>query len=288
MAARRRALLGELVRRGLADDEPGARALLDAGRVTVGGAPTTNAHRQVAAGEPVVVLAPPARFASRAGDKLDAALHRFGIDVAGRRAVDVGASTGGFTDCLLQRGASEVVALDVGHGHLLDRLRHDPRVVVVERCNVRRLADAAGGAEERARLVGPPAPLVTVDVSFVSLAAVADALLDLVAPGGDLVALVKPQFEADRRTVSRGGGVVGDPEVWADALRVAMSALEERGAVIMGAMSSPVRGASGNVELLVHARRPAPGGPPPMPWSGEVAEVVAEAVAAGPDPEAGT
>lgn len=254
MAGPRRPLLAELVRRGLADDEGAARHLIEAGRVTVGGAPAATGARRVAAGEPVVVLDPPARFASRAGEKLDAALDAFAVDVRGRRAVDVGASTGGFTDCLLQRGAAEVVALDVGHGHLLPRLRDDRRVRVVERCNVRHLADAAGGAELRAATIGEPAEVVTADVSFVSLASLAGALLDLLAPGGDLVALVKPQFEADRRTVSRGGGIVDDPAVWAASLDAVMSALRARGAVIMGAMPSPVTGAAGNVELLVHAR----------------------------------
>ena len=165
--------------------------------------------------------------------------------VDGRRALDLGASTGGFTDCLLQRGASEVVAVDVGYGQLHERLRADDRVVVRERTNVRDLLPGD---------VGAPVPLVVADLSFISLRTVLPAVLALAAPGADLVLLVKPQFEAGREEASRGRGVITDPEVWRRVLHEVAAALEHEGAAIMGVMASPLTGADGNVELLLHAR----------------------------------
>jgi 23S rRNA (cytidine1920-2'-O)/16S rRNA (cytidine1409-2'-O)-methyltransferase len=196
------------------------------------------------------VLAPPSRFVSRGGEKLDAALDAFGIEVDGRRVLDAGASTGGFTDCVLQRGAATVVAVDVGYGQLHERLRADPRVEVRERVNVRALERGA---------VDPPPDLVVADLSFISLRTVAAALLAVAAPGADLVLLVKPQFEAGRELAARGRGVIREPEVRADALEAVAVRLAGLGATIMGAMVSPLRGADGNVELLLHAV--APGGP---------------------------
>jgi 23S rRNA (cytidine1920-2'-O)/16S rRNA (cytidine1409-2'-O)-methyltransferase len=200
----------------------------------------------------VLVAGDPPRFVSRGGEKLDAALDRFTIDPVGVRALDAGASTGGFTDCLLQRGAARVVALDVGHGQLHERLRADPRVEVHERRNVRDLAP---------RDLGEPFPLVVADLSFISLRAVLPHLLDQAAPGADLVLLVKPQFEAGRDEASRGRGVIRDPEVWRRVLEEVVVALGGYGAAIMGAMPSPITGADGNVEFLVHARA-APADPP--------------------------
>lgn len=259
MAAGRRRLDVELVRRGLVPTRELAQAAIAAGRVTVAGAPADKAARQVSADEAVVVAGDPPRFVSRGGDKLDAALDRFGIDVGGKRAVDAGASTGGFTDCLLQRGAASVVALDVGHGQLDQRLRLDGRVVVVERCNLRSLGAGPEGAARRAELVGDPVPLVVADLSFISLRTVADALLALLVEGGDLVVLVKPQFEAGRSEVSRGRGVITDPAVWRRTVEEVIAAFAERGACIMGAMASPLRGTQGNVEFLVHLRAGRPG-----------------------------
>jgi 23S rRNA (cytidine1920-2'-O)/16S rRNA (cytidine1409-2'-O)-methyltransferase len=200
----------------------------------------------------VLVAGDPPRFVSRGGEKLDAALDRFAIDPVGVRALDAGASTGGFTDCLLQRGAALVVALDVGHGQLHERLRADPRVEVHERRNVRDLAPGD---------LGEPFPLVVADLSFISLRAVLPHLLDQAAPGADLVLLVKPQFEAGRDEASRGRGVIRDPEVWRRVLEEVVVALGGYGAAIMGAMPSPITGADGNVEFLVHARA-APADPP--------------------------
>ena len=203
-----------------------AQADIAAGRVTVGGAPAGKAARLVAPDEPILVLGPGPRFVGRGGEKLDAALTRFDVTVEGRRALDLGASTGGFTDCLLQHGASEVVAIDVGYGQLHERLRADPRVVVIERTNVRDL---------RPGDVGAPAELVVADLSFISLRAVLPTVLELTAPAAELVLLVKPQFEAGRVEASRGRGVISDPEVWRRVLLEVTAALEQQEAAIMGA-----------------------------------------------------
>jgi 23S rRNA (cytidine1920-2'-O)/16S rRNA (cytidine1409-2'-O)-methyltransferase len=185
---------------------------------------------------------------SRGGDKLVAGLDGFGIDVIGVRALDAGASTGGFTDCLLQRGAREVVAVDVGYGQLHERLRADERVDVRERTNIRSLDAGA---------IGGPVDLVVADLSFISLRTVAPALLACAAPGADLVLLVKPQFEAGRAEASRGRGVIRDADVRARVLEEVIGALTGLGAAIMGTMESPLTGADGNVELLLHARKAA-------------------------------
>ena len=215
--------------------------------MTVGGALATKPARLVAAGEPVELLGDPPRFVSRGGEKLDAALEQFALDVAGLRALDAGSSTGGFTDCLLQRGAAHVVAVDVGRGQLHPRIRGDERVTVRERTDIRQLdLDEVGG----------PVDLVVGDLSFISLRTVVEPLLAAVRPGGDLVLLVKPQFEVGRAEASRGKGVIRDPELHAAALADVRGALTDRGAVIMGEMTSPLKGGSGNVEFLVHARAP--------------------------------
>lgn len=246
----RRRLDVELVRRGLVPSREAASAAVTEGRVLVAGTPAHKPARLVAAAEPVELLGPPPRFVSRGGDKLDAALEAFAVDVAGRRALDAGASTGGFTDCLLQRGAASVTAVDVGYGQIHERLRADPRVRVLERTNVRHfVADVAFD-------------LVVADLSFISLVTVAPALLGPnAAPGADVVVLVKPQFEAGRAEVSKGRGVVRDPAVWRQALESVRVAAERRGAAMMGAMVSPLTGAGGNVEFLAHLRAHS-GGPP--------------------------
>jgi 23S rRNA (cytidine1920-2'-O)/16S rRNA (cytidine1409-2'-O)-methyltransferase len=236
--APRRRLDAELVRRGLLPSRQQAQQAIDSGRVLVGGAPADKAARLVAAGEPVTLRGPAPRYVSRGGFKLEAALEGFGVDPAGLRCLDAGASTGGFTDCLLQRGAASVVAVDVGHGVLHERLRAHPRVTVLERTNIRAL-DLA----ERF-------PLVTADLSFISLRTVAPALL--AHASADLVLLVKPQFEAGRAEASKGRGVIVDPEVHERVLEEVAVAFVGLGAVKMGVMRSPVTGADGNVELLLH------------------------------------
>jgi 23S rRNA (cytidine1920-2'-O)/16S rRNA (cytidine1409-2'-O)-methyltransferase len=231
------------VRRGLAPTRERAQAAIREGRVTVGGAPADKAARLVAAGDPVEVAAAGRAWASRGGHKLDAVLSCWPVEVAGRRCLDAGASTGGFTDVLLARGAAEVWAVDVGRGQLLDRLARDERVVVRDRTNVRYLA--VEGAFD----------VVVADLSFISLRLVAPVLAgNMAAPGAHLVWLVKPQFEAGREEVARGRGVVGGADVWREALLGVGHALESHGAAIMGVMRSPLRGADGNVEFLLWAR----------------------------------
>jgi 23S rRNA (cytidine1920-2'-O)/16S rRNA (cytidine1409-2'-O)-methyltransferase len=177
---------------------------------------------------------------------LDAALEHFGLEVAGKDALDAGASTGGFTDCLLQRGAATVVAVDVGHGQLLHRIRLDPRVEVMERANVRYLVPQDVGDRRF--------DVVVADLSFISLMMVASALLGLAKPAADLVVLVKPQFEAGRAIVSKGKGIVRDPKVWASVLCDVAGAFEASGAEVAGGMASPLLGAEGNVEFFLHLR----------------------------------
>ncbi|MCB1039601.1 MAG: TlyA family RNA methyltransferase, partial [Acidimicrobiales bacterium] len=243
--SQRRRLDAELVRRGLVTSRDRAREAIERGEVVVAGAPATKPSRLVLPEEPIHVTGPPPRFVGRGGEKLAAALERFGVDLDGRRVLDAGASTGGFTDCCLQAGAHEVVAVDVGRGQLHQRLRSDPRVVVHERTNVRHL---------RPGDLGDPFDVVVADLSFISLRTVAAALIALSAPGADLVWLVKPQFEAGRSEVSQGRGVIADPVVWRRVLDDVVATLGDLGAAIMGAMASPLRGADGNVEFLLHAR----------------------------------
>ena len=223
-----------------------------AGRVLVGGAPADRAARQVDAGEPIKVSGPPPRFVSRGGDKLDAALQAFTMTVAGRRVLDVGASTGGFTDCLLARGAVHVYALDVGHSQLAWSLRTDPRVTVLEGVNVRYVDPAQ---------VGDPVPVAVVDVSFISLLVVAPALRAVTTPTADLVLLAKPQFEAGRDRVPRGG-VVRDPAVHAEVLDRLTRGLGDAGLPVVDAVASPLLGADGNREFLLHVRRDGTACPP--------------------------
>ena len=211
----------------------------------VSGSVADKASRQVDPAEPIDITGPPPRFVSRGGEKLDAALERFGVDVSRRRCLDAGASTGGFTDCLLQRGASEVVAVDVGFGQLHERLRADPRVRNHERTNIRAVdASAIGGTVD----------LTVADLSFISLRTVLPVLLALTAAAGDLFLLVKPQFEAGRQEASRGKGVIRDPEVWRRVLEEVRSAVASQGATMMGAMVSPLTGADGNVEFVIRLR----------------------------------
>ena len=250
MAARRR-LDAELLRRGLTDSRAQAQDLIADGRVLVNGATADKPARLVAPGDNLAVAGPPARFVGRGGEKLDAALGQFGVDVRGRRVLDCGASTGGFTDCLLSRGAAEVVALDVGHGQLHPKLRDDPRVVVLERTNIRHAtADTIGGLVDAA----------VADVSFISLRPVIPVLSGLCKPGSAMVLLVKPQFEAGKAEVSRGRGIVSDPTIHARVRDEIENALRETGCDVVGWMDSPILGGGfqnrGNKEFLVYSRTP--------------------------------
>ncbi len=245
----RRRLDVELVRRGLVSSRTRAAEAVEEGRVTVGGAPTRSVARQVDEHEPIVLTGDPPRFVSRGGQKLDAALERFAVDVRDARALDAGASTGGFTDCLLQRGAALVVAVDVGRAQLDWSLRQDARVMLLERTNLRTLELAGIGDE--------PCSIAVADLSFISLTLVAPALGRLTTAGADLVLLVKPQFEAGRKRVSRGG-IVRDPEIHRAVLDEVVQGLAAAGLGVGAVMPSPLRGAAGNVEFLVHARKAAP------------------------------
>ena len=213
--------------------------------MTVGGAIADKPSRLVAAEEAIELRGPARTYVSRGGDKLAAALDHFGVAVRDRRALDAGASTGGFTDCLLQHGVGEVVAVDVGYGQLHERLRTDPRVSVHDRTNVRTLDPD---------IIGGPVDLVVADLSFISLRTVAPALLSCATDHADLILLVKPQFEAGRAEASRGRGVIKDPAVHARVLDEICAALTDLGANIMGTMESPLTGADGNREFFVHGR----------------------------------
>ncbi len=241
----RRRLDVELVRRGLANSRAEAQAAVEAGLVTVAGSPATKAASLVAADAPVKVLGPARPFVSRGGEKLRAALDRFSVDPRGRDCLDAGASTGGFTDCLLQAGAGRVVAVDVGYGQLAWWVRNDPRVTVMERTNVRTLEPEAL----------PFAPdLVVADLSFISLRTVLPALVRAAAPHAVFVVLVTPQFEAGPGGVG-SGGVVRDPEVWRRVLGEVAEAFGSVDVGVLGVVASPLRGPAGNVEFLLHGRR---------------------------------
>jgi len=241
----RRPLDAELVRRGLASSRAEAQEAVLAGLVTVRGAPAWKPATMVAADEPVGLAAPARRFVSRGGEKLTAALERFDVDPEGRNCLDAGASTGGFTHRLLRGGAARVATVDVGYGQLAWQLRMDPRVVVLERTNVRNLG--------RGSLPFDP-DLVVADLSFISLRLVANALIEVATADADLVMLVKPQFEARAADVGNGG-VVRDPDVWRRALDGVVARFAEAGAPTLGMMASPLPGPAGNVEFFVHARK---------------------------------
>jgi len=229
---------------------PQAAACIEQGQVLVSGSVADKASRMVAPAEPIELVGLPPRFVSRGGDKLHAALIRFGIDVGGRRALDAGASTGGFTDCLLQAGAHSVAAVDVGRGQLHPRIRGDGRVDVHERLDIRDVTLETVG--------GLPVDLVTADLSFISVTRAVPALVgEAVVPGSPLVILVKPQFEAGRVEASRGKGIIRDPGIHRRTLLEVCGTLSRAGADIVGVMPSPLTGSAGNLEFLLYARTPA-------------------------------
>jgi 23S rRNA (cytidine1920-2'-O)/16S rRNA (cytidine1409-2'-O)-methyltransferase len=233
-----------LVRRGLADSREKARALIMAGQVDVNGHGAHKAGTLVDAAADVRVSGPDHPWVSRGGVKLAHAIEVFRVDVAGRVALDVGASTGGFTDVLLHHGARHVFAVDVGHGQLHWKLRQDPRVTVVEGANARHLTpDQIPG-------LGPGAAIVTIDVSFISLRYILPALPPLLAPSARVIALVKPQFEAGRRDVGRRG-IVTDPRVHARVLAEVGAAAAGIGWAVAASIESPITGAEGNKEFLM-------------------------------------
>jgi 23S rRNA (cytidine1920-2'-O)/16S rRNA (cytidine1409-2'-O)-methyltransferase len=253
VAPRRLRLDAELVRRGLARSRDHAAELIAEGRVTVSGAKATKAATGVTTDVALVVAADPTlrggeEYVSRGGNKLAGALAAFrpeGLVVSGRRCLDAGASTGGFTDVLLREGAREVVAVDVGYGQLAWRLQQDERVHVRDRTNVRELD---------LETVGGPVDLVVGDLSFISLILVLDALIAVTADGADLVPMVKPQFEVGKERVGKGG-VVRDPGLRAEAVAVVADAAAARGWGARAVTVSPLPGPSGNVEFFLWLRR---------------------------------
>ncbi|MGH3415714.1 MAG: TlyA family RNA methyltransferase [Actinocrinis sp.] len=266
----RRRLDAELVRRGLARSREQAVELIAAGRVTVGGQAAGKAATQVETSAAIVVTRATdgeENYASRGAHKLAGALAAFGprgLTVQGRRCLDAGASTGGFTDVLLRAGAREVVAVDVGYGQLIWRLQNDPRVLVVDRTNVRDLTlEQIGGAA---------AELVVGDLSFISLTLVLPALVRCAAPDGDFALMVKPQFEVGREKLG-SGGVVRDSALHAEAVRTVTEAAWKLGLGVQGVTASPLPGPSGNVEYFVWLRA----GAPPLDE-----QQVARAIAEGP------
>jgi 23S rRNA (cytidine1920-2'-O)/16S rRNA (cytidine1409-2'-O)-methyltransferase len=246
-AARAR-LDAEMVRRGLAPSRTRAAALIAAGRVEVGGVAVLRAATPVRTSSPLALRPAPTGepdLVSRGGRKLAAALAAFDLAAAGRRCLDAGASTGGFTDVLLRAGATHVTAVDVGHGQLAAPLRSDPRVTSLEGVNVRSLSP---------NNIGGAVALTVADLSFIPLRLVLEALLTCTDPSGDLIVLVKPQFEVGREDLGTGG-IVRDPALHAQALRGVLTAAAALGAGARGAIRSPLLGQRGNLELLLWLTR---------------------------------
>jgi 23S rRNA (cytidine1920-2'-O)/16S rRNA (cytidine1409-2'-O)-methyltransferase len=240
-----------LVARGLAPTRARAQAMILSGEVLVAGTRVDKAGTLVAEDAEVERRGADHAYVSRGGVKLAGALDAFGVDPRDRRCLDLGASTGGFTDCLLQRGASAVVAVDVGYGQLAHKLRVDPRVVVMERTNARDLdVSAIGGA----------ADLVVVDASFIGLGTLMPAISRCTMPGGELVALVKPQFEVGREVASRGRGVVRDDAARDEAVVNVVESATAHGFVVLAQQDSVLAGPKGNREVFLHARRTGGGG----------------------------
>jgi 23S rRNA (cytidine1920-2'-O)/16S rRNA (cytidine1409-2'-O)-methyltransferase len=235
-----------LVERGLAESRAKAQALIMAGQVRVAGQVTLKPASAVQADSALTVDSGP-RFVSRGGEKLEAALRSFGVDVTGWVCADVGASTGGFSDCLLQRGAAKVYAIDVGKGILHWKLRNDPRMIVMEETNARYVES-----------LPEPVELVTIDASFISLKILLPVVKKWMAfqgkgdrGEGSIIALIKPQFEAGRRDVARGDGVIRDPEVHKQVLLDILDFAQKEGFRVRGLLKSPLLGPKGNAEFLV-------------------------------------
>jgi 23S rRNA (cytidine1920-2'-O)/16S rRNA (cytidine1409-2'-O)-methyltransferase len=250
MTSVRRRLDELLVQRGLAPSRAQARALIMAGRVLHGTERLDKPGKEYPA-EIALTLERPPRFVSRGGEKLDGFLRQFSVDLRSAHVLDVGASTGGFTDCALQAGAADVTAVDVGRNQLHPRLRTDPRVASLEKVNARHLQP---GGLPRAEY-----DVVVMDLSFISLKAVLPAVWRFLRPGGLLIALVKPQFEAGKAAADKGRGVIRDPAVQAEVLAgvTAFALRELPDAVLLGSMTSPLTGAAGNREFLLGLRRTA-------------------------------
>ncbi len=233
-----------MVRRGLAESRERAQGLILAGSVTVDGRAASRPSQAISPDTPIEVASPEHPYVGRGGLKLAKALDTFGIDPAGLTVLDVGASTGGFTDCLLQRGAAKVYAVDVGYGQLAWRLRQDSRVTAVERCNARYLNRSH---------VPEPVTLAVIDVSFISFTMILPAVRACLGPGGEVVALLKPQFEAGKGKVGKGG-IVRDEQLRHETIQKVRQAVEVQGWTWVDETPSPITGQKGNVEYLVRLR----------------------------------
>lgn len=236
-----------LVERGLVETRAGARALIMAGEVYVDGVRVDKAGALVGEGAGITVKEP-LRYVSRGALKLEAALGAFGIDVSGLTAVDIGSSTGGFTDCLLQAGASKVYAVDVGYGQLDWKLRNDPRVVVKERVNARYLKPGD---------IGESPDIAVIDVSFISLKMIIPPAVKVLKPGGILIALIKPQFEVGKGKVGKGG-IVRDEAKHREVVDKITEFVKAEGLRVTGVIPSPILGAEGNKEFLIAAEKARP------------------------------
>lgn len=235
-----------LVQNGLAPTRARAQALILAGKVFIGEQRVDKAGALIADDAAVILRGEDHPYVSRGGVKLAGALDAFAVDPTGKRCLDLGASTGGFTDCLLQRGAVSVAAVDVGYGQLAHSLRVDPRVLNLERTNARTLSpEQIGGACD----------LTVVDASFIGLGKLAEAIARCTRPNGELVALIKPQFEVGKDEASRTRGVVRDPELRTRAIDEAVADVRAAGFAILGTADCVIPGPKGNVEAFVHARR---------------------------------
>lgn len=253
MSSPKKRLDSLLLAQGLADTRAKAQALIMAGRVRVNGRPVTKAGTLISADAALEVLAPASPYVSRGGDKLAPALDHFGVDPAGKVCLDAGASTGGFTHVLLRRGAVKVYAVDVGYGQLDQSLRQDPRVAVLERTNIRELPREA---------LPEPVDLAALDLSFISLTLVLPKILEFIRPGGEILTLVKPQFEVGKKRVGKGG-VVRDPALQQEAVDKVARAARHLGLQVSPGFPCPLKGPKGNQEYFLYVRVPEGAGAPP-------------------------
>ena len=250
MSTRRVRVDAALVQRGLAESADAARALIDEGVVLANGSVVMTHSRQVAPSDELLVKLVD-QFVSRGGIKLEAALAAFNIDVRNQRALDAGSSTGGFTDCLLQRGVAEVVAIDVGKSQMHERIATNSRVVVIDAFNVRQLED---DEQDLPIPLRSEFDLVVADLSFISLKSVSRALTARLSKSGNLVVLVKPQFEATKHEVDKSQGVIADQAIRDRVVGEVNDSFAEQGWAVRGCIESPIHGAEGNVEYLVWYR----------------------------------
>ena len=235
-----------LVERGLAESREKAKRLVMAGQVLVDGHPAPKPGHPVTT-DHKIVLKEAERFVSRGGTKLEEAMETFGLDLTGKICLDIGSSTGGFTDCMLQHGADKVYAVDVGKGQLHWKLREDERVIVMEGINARYLTPDD---------IPQPADFASIDTSFISLTKILPALQTLLKPGGEIVSLIKPQFEAGKDAVDKGRGVITDPAIHEEVIeKIKTFGTQELGLKWLGQATSPIKGPKGNIEFLAHWKK---------------------------------